>query len=38
MKTDLSDKEFRRLVTALAKSFAGEGFDERAFPEGQRPS
>jgi hypothetical protein len=33
MKTDLSDEEFRRLVQALAASFAGQGFDERAFPD-----
>ena len=33
MKTDLSDGEFRRLVTALAASFAGQGFDKGAFPD-----
>lgn len=33
MKTDLSDAEFRRLVTALAAGFAGEPFDEAAFPD-----
>ena len=33
MKTDLSDAEFRRLVSALAASFAGQAFDEAAFPD-----
>ena len=37
MKTDLSDDEFRTMVTELAKAFAGGGFDEQAFPEGKRP-
>jgi hypothetical protein len=33
MKTDLSDREFRRIVSALARKFEGENFDEAAFPE-----
>ena len=33
MKTDLSDREFRRMVGALAQSFQGEAFDETAFPD-----
>ena len=33
MKTDLSDGEFRRMVGALARSFKGENFDEKAFPD-----
>jgi hypothetical protein len=34
MKTDLSDDEFRRMVNALAESFAPGGkFDEAAFPD-----
>jgi hypothetical protein len=37
MKTDLSDDEFRRLVTALAMAFQEGAFDESAFPEGKRP-
>jgi hypothetical protein len=38
MKTDLNDGEFRLLVTELARTFAGAGFDERAFPEGGLPT
>ena len=37
MKTDLTHDEFKRIVTELAKTFAGGQFDERAFPEGKRP-
>ena len=33
MKTDLSDKEFRRMVAALARTFEDEDFDETAFPD-----
>jgi len=33
MKTDLSDREFRRMVAALARRFEGEDFDETAFPD-----
>jgi len=33
MKTDLSDREFRRMVSALARKFEGEDFDEAAFPD-----
>ena len=33
MKTDLSDQEFRRIVSALAQSFEDKGFDEAAFPK-----
>jgi hypothetical protein len=33
MKTDLSDAEFRAMIAALAASFAGEAFDESAFPD-----
>lgn len=33
MKTDLSDREFRRIVSALARKFEGEDFDESAFPD-----
>jgi hypothetical protein len=33
MKTDLSDREFRRMVSALARSFEGKDFDEAAFPD-----
>lgn len=33
MKTDLSDAEFRRIVSALAESFADLPFDESAFPD-----
>jgi hypothetical protein len=33
MKTDLSDQEFRLMVSALARKFEGEGFDEAAFPD-----
>jgi len=33
MKTDLSDREFRRMVGALARRFEGEDFDETAFPD-----
>jgi hypothetical protein len=33
MKTDLSDAEFRRLISALAASFDGHDFDEAAFPD-----
>lgn len=33
MKTDLSDGEFRRMVSALARTFEGEDFDETAFPD-----
>jgi hypothetical protein len=38
MKTDLSEDEFRRMITALAFHFAGEDFDECAFPEGKGPA
>ena len=37
MKTDLTDDQFRTLVTELAKVFAGGTFDEAAFPEGTAP-
>ena len=33
MKTDLSDREFRVLVKALARSFEGQPFDPAAFPD-----
>jgi hypothetical protein len=33
MKTDLSDRQFRQMVQALAASFDGQGFDASAFPE-----
>jgi hypothetical protein len=33
MKTDLSDPEFRRMVSALARKFEGEDFDDTAFPD-----
>jgi hypothetical protein len=38
MKTDLTDKQFRAMVTELAKIFAGGTFDERVFPQGTVPS
>jgi hypothetical protein len=38
MKTDLSDKEFEKMVRALAKSFDTGTFDPAAFPEGKRPA
>jgi len=34
MKTDLTNEQFRAMVTELAKVFAGSIFDERVFPEG----
>ena len=34
MKTDLTDDQFRAMVTELAKAFAGGAFDERIFPDG----
>jgi hypothetical protein len=33
MKTDLSDAEFRKLVSALAARFSGQDFDQSAFPD-----
>ena len=33
MKTDLSDREFRRIIKALARSFDDEDFDQSAFPD-----
>jgi hypothetical protein len=38
MKTDLTNEQFRNMVTGLAKVFAGGPFDERAFPEGVAPA
>lgn len=35
MKTDLTDAEFKRIVTALAAKFADQEFDESAFPDRQ---
>ena len=34
MKTDLTDEQFRAMVTELAKVFAGDTFDEHVFPRG----
>jgi hypothetical protein len=36
MKTDLSEKEFQRLVTALARRFETGHFDPAAFPDRMR--
>jgi hypothetical protein len=38
MKTDLTNEQFRNMVTELAKVFAGGTFDERTFPEGVAPA
>jgi hypothetical protein len=38
MKTDLTDTQFRAMVTELAKVFAGGSFDERVFPKGTVPA
>jgi hypothetical protein len=38
MKTDLTDIEFRVMVSELAKVFTGGSFDEEVFPEGNLPS
>ncbi len=37
MKTDLTEQQFRTMVSQLAEVFAGGVFDERAFPEGASP-
>ncbi len=37
MKTDLTDEQFRSMVTELAKVFAGGTFDEHVFPKGIAP-
>jgi hypothetical protein len=37
LKTDLTEEQFKVMVTELAKVFAGGAFDERAFPEGVAP-
>jgi hypothetical protein len=34
MKTDLTEEQFKVMVTELAKVFAGGTFDERVFPNG----
>ena len=34
MKTDLTEEQFRAIVTELAKVFVGGTFDERVFQEG----
>jgi hypothetical protein len=33
MKTDLTEEQFKAMVTALAKKFAGDPFDQHVFPE-----
>ena len=38
MKTDLTDKQFRAMITELAKVFADGTFDEHVFPEGAAPA
>jgi hypothetical protein len=38
MKTDLSDAQFRAMVSELATVFAGSKFDKSRFPEGKRPA
>ena len=37
MKTDLSEEQFKAMITELAKAFAGGAFDERVFPDGTAP-
>jgi hypothetical protein len=37
MKTDLTEEQFKAMVTELAKVFAGGAFDERVFPDGTVP-
>jgi hypothetical protein len=37
MKTDLTEEQFKTMVTELANVFAGGRFDERVFPEGTTP-
>jgi hypothetical protein len=37
MKTNLSEEEFRTMVAELARAFAGERFDDGAFPDGAVP-
>jgi hypothetical protein len=37
MKTDLTEEQFRTMITELARVFGGGTFDERAFPEGIAP-
>ncbi len=37
MKTDLTEDQFKAMVTELAKVFAGGTFDERVFPDGTVP-
>jgi hypothetical protein len=38
MKTDLTEEQFKAMVTELAKFFDGGSFDEHVFPEGVVPS
>lgn len=38
MKTDLTEEQFKAMVTELAKAFAGGRFDERVFPDRTAPA